>query len=210
MSAEPVRIRVAGADAYDVVVGTGVLSEVAALTQHATQAAIVHPANVRDTADAIGDQLNEGGTRAHHIEVPDAEAAKTVTVASSCWSELGRLGLTRSDVVIGVGGGATTDLAGFVAASWLRGVPVVQVPTTLLGMVDAAIGGKTGINTDAGKNLVGLFHEPSAVLVDLATLEGLPRNELVAGLAEIVKSGRSEERRVGKEGRLGKGWYSVE
>jgi len=189
MSAEPVRIRVAGADAYDVVVGTGVLSEVAALTQHATQAAIVHPANVRDTADAIGDQLNEGGTRAHHIEVPDAEAAKTVTVASSCWSELGRLGLTRSDVVIGVGGGATTDLAGFVAASWLRGVPVVQVPTTLLGMVDAAIGGKTGINTDAGKNLVGAFHPPAGVVCDLSTLASLPHADVVAGLAEVVKTG---------------------
>jgi 3-dehydroquinate synthase len=91
--------------------------------------------------------------------------------------------------VVGVGGGATTDLAGFVAATWLRGVPVIHVPTTLLGMVDAAVGGKTGINTVAGKNLVGAFHPPTAVLADLDVLETLPRREYVGGLAEVVKVG---------------------
>ncbi|HVK22503.1 MAG TPA: 3-dehydroquinate synthase, partial [Actinokineospora sp.] len=98
-------------------------------------------------------------------------------------------GLTRSDVVVALGGGAVTDLAGFVAAHPCRGVRVVHVPTTLLAMVDAAVGGKTGINTEAGKNLVGVFHEPSAVVVDLATLTTLPRNELVAGMAEVIKGG---------------------
>jgi 3-dehydroquinate synthase len=91
--------------------------------------------------------------------------------------------------VVSLGGGAVTDLAGFVAATWMRGVRVVHVPTTLLAMVDAAVGGKTGINTPAGKNLVGAFHEPSAVLVDLAVLDTLPAPELVAGSAEIVKTG---------------------
>jgi 3-dehydroquinate synthase len=91
--------------------------------------------------------------------------------------------------VVGVGGGATTDLAGFVAATWLRGVRVVHVPTTLLGMVDAAVGGKTGINTAEGKNLVGSFHEPAGVLCDLAALDTLSRNEVVSGLAEVVKCG---------------------
>ncbi|MGV0800317.1 3-dehydroquinate synthase, partial [Mycolicibacterium elephantis] len=95
----------------------------------------------------------------------------------------------RKDAIISLGGGAATDVAGFAAATWLRGIDIVHVPTTLLGMVDAAVGGKTGINTDAGKNLVGAFHQPAAVLVDLATLETLPRNELVAGMAEIVKAG---------------------
>jgi 3-dehydroquinate synthase len=90
---------------------------------------------------------------------------------------------------VSLGGGAATDVAGFAAATWLRGVDIVHVPTTLLAMVDAAVGGKTGINTDAGKNLVGAFHQPLAVLVDLATLETLPRNEIVAGMAEIVKAG---------------------
>jgi 3-dehydroquinate synthase len=90
---------------------------------------------------------------------------------------------------VGLGGGAITDLAGFVAATWLRGVRVVQVPTTVLGMVDAAVGGKTGINTNEGKNLVGVFHAPAAVLCDLELLDTLPRNEILAGFAEIVKAG---------------------
>jgi len=102
---------------------------------------------------------------------------------------LGRIGIGRKDAIVSLGGGAATDVAGFAAATWLRGVDIVHVPTTLLGMVDAAVGGKTGINTDAGKNLVGAFHQPLAVLVDLATLESLPRNEIVAGMAEIVKAG---------------------
>ena len=121
--------------------------------------------------------------------VPDGEEAKTAEVAASCWEALGEEGFTRSDVVVTLGGGATTDLGGFVAASWLRGVRVVHVPTTLLAMVDAAVGGKTGINTAAGKNLVGAFHEPAGVLCDLALLETLPRAELVAGLGEVVKCG---------------------
>jgi 3-dehydroquinate synthase len=102
---------------------------------------------------------------------------------------LGRIGVGRRDAIVSLGGGAATDVAGFAAATWLRGVDIVHVPTTLLGMVDAAVGGKTGINTDAGKNLVGAFHQPAAVLNDLATLETLPRNEIVAGMAEIVKAG---------------------
>jgi 3-dehydroquinate synthase len=102
---------------------------------------------------------------------------------------LGQAGFTRSDAVVGVGGGAVTDLAGFLAATWLRGVRVVQVPTTLLAMVDAAVGGKTGINTAEGKNLVGAFHPPAGVLCDLAALETLPAHDLVAGLAEVVKCG---------------------
>ena len=105
-----------------------------------------------------------------------------------CSSDL-ELRLGRDGVVVGLGGGATTDLAGFAAATWLRGVPVVQVPTTLLAMVDAAIGGKTGIDTPAGKNLVGAFHAPAAVVCDLDALAGLPAAELRAGLGEVVKCG---------------------
>ena len=102
---------------------------------------------------------------------------------------LGEKNFGRRDVVIGLGGGAATDLAGFVAAAWMRGIKVIQVPTTLLAMVDAAVGGKTGINTAAGKNLVGAFHEPYAVFVDLDRLRSLPEDELVAGSAEIIKTG---------------------
>jgi len=106
-----------------------------------------------------------------------------------CWQVLGRAGFTRSDAVIGLGGGSTTDLAGFVAASWLRGVAFVNVPTTVLGMVDAAVGGKTGINTPAGKNLVGAFHEPAGVLCDLDTLTTLSPTEVRSGMAEVAKCG---------------------
>jgi 3-dehydroquinate synthase len=123
------------------------------------------------------------------LPVPSGELAKTATVASGCWEALGAAGFTRSDAIVAVGGGATTDLGGFVAATWLRGVEVVHVPTTLLGMVDAAVGGKTGIDTAAGKNLVGAFHEPAGVLCDLDLLTGLPEAELRSGLGEVVKCG---------------------
>ena len=123
------------------------------------------------------------------LPVPEGEAAKTAEVLADCWERLGAAGFTRSDAVVTVGGGATTDLGGFVAATWLRGVRVVHVPTSLLGMVDAAVGGKTGIDTGAGKNLVGAFHEPAGVLCDLELLATLPARELVSGLGEVVKCG---------------------
>jgi 3-dehydroquinate synthase len=121
--------------------------------------------------------------------VPDGEAAKTLDVAADLWSLLGRRAFTRSDAVVGLGGGAVTDLAGYVAAGWLRGVPLVLAPTTLLGMVDAAVGGKTGVNIAAGKNLVGAFHLPVGVLCDLHSLTTLPRREMASGMAEVVKAG---------------------
>src|SRR4030095_138060 len=95
----------------------------------------------------------------------------------------------RADAVLAVGGGATTDVAGFAAATWLRGVPLVNVPTTVLGMVDAAVGGKTGVDLPAGKNLVGAFHQPVAVVADMDTLAGLPTAEVRSGLAEVAKAG---------------------
>ncbi|HYU66360.1 MAG TPA: 3-dehydroquinate synthase, partial [Jatrophihabitantaceae bacterium] len=133
--------------------------------------------------------LTRHGFETHAIEVPDGEAAKTLHVAGFCWDVLGQAGFTRSDAIVGLGGGAATDLAGWVAAAWLRGVRVVHVPTTLAGMVDAAVGGKTGINIERGKNLVGAFHPPAGVLCDLNTLHTLPRDDYVAGLAEVVKCG---------------------
>jgi 3-dehydroquinate synthase len=182
-------IKVGGAAPYDVIVGTGLLGELPALIgEKAARVAIVHPKALAATAEAIRADLDVT-YEAVTIEVPDAEEAKSVQVLSYLWSVLGQAGFTRTDVIVGVGGGATTDLAGFAAATWLRGVRVVQIPTTLLGMVDAAVGGKTGINTAEGKNLVGAFHPPAGVLCDLAALETLPRNDYVAGLAEVVKCG---------------------
>ncbi len=183
-------IRVETAAPYDVVVGQDLLGRLPDLVGARVQrVAVVHPGALTETAEAVRNALVGQGYDAHRVPVPDAEQQKTVEAAASCWTALARIGVTRSDAVVGVGGGATTDLAGFVAATWLRGVRVVQVPTTLLGMVDAAVGGKTGINTDAGKNLVGVFHEPAGVLCDLASLRTLPRDDLVAGLAEVVKCG---------------------
>ena len=186
-----VRIDVATERPYPVLVGRGVRAELAATVTGlgAAAALIVHQPALAGVAEQVRGELEGAGVEAHRVEVPDAEDGKALAVAGFCWEVCARVGLTRGDVVVSLGGGAVTDLAGFVAATWMRGVRVVHVPTTLLAMVDAAVGGKTGINTAAGKNLVGSFHEPSAVLVDLQTLETLPAAELVPGSAEIVKAG---------------------
>ncbi|ACQ80276.1 3-dehydroquinate synthase [Beutenbergia cavernae DSM 12333] len=191
------RITVSAEHTYDVVVGRGLLGELPALVgPDARRVLVLYPRALDATAEVVRVELAEAGYEAYAAEVPDAEEAKTAQVAAFCWGVLGQAGFTRTDVVVGLGGGATTDLAGFVAATWLRGVRVVQLPTTLLAMVDAAVGGKTGINTAEGKNLVGAFHSPAGVLADLDTLATLPRHDLVAGLAEVVKCGFIADPRI--------------
>ena len=173
-------IRVGGETGYDVVVGRGVVAELGdALGLGVRKVLVVHAPTLGARAVALREELH-GRFEVLLAEVPDAEAGKRVEVAAFCWQILGQADFTRSDAI---------DLAGFVAATWLRGVRIVQVPTTVLGMVDAAVGGKTGINTSEGKNLVGVFHAPAAVLCDLELLDTLPRNEILAGFAEIVKAG---------------------
>ncbi|KXO89484.1 3-dehydroquinate synthase [Tsukamurella pseudospumae] len=189
MSENPVKVRVDAGSPYDVVIGRGLLDETVAAAGEATKAAIFYQPTLAETAEALRQALADKGIDAHRVEIPDAEAGKELQVAGFCWEVLGRIGLSRQDVIYSLGGGAATDVTGFVAATWMRGVPVVHIPTTLLAMVDAAVGGKTGINTDAGKNLVGSFHEPRSVIVDLVTLETVPRNEIVAGMAEVIKTG---------------------
>ncbi|WP_017933596.1 3-dehydroquinate synthase [Nocardioides sp. Iso805N] len=185
MSATTIRV----GTSYDVVIGRHLADRLPGMLGEGVQrVALLYAGELGQLAEPIVDVLVE------HYEVlalglPDGENAKTAPVANDCWEALGEKGFTRSDAVVTFGGGATTDLGGFVAASWLRGVRVVHVPTTLLAMVDAAVGGKTGINTAAGKNLVGAFHEPAGVLCDLALLETLPAAELTAGLGEVVKCG---------------------
>ena len=186
---EPVRVQVESANPYPVIIGRGLLTDLVDELAGTATVAIFHQPPLAETAEAVRAALADKGIDAHRIEIPDAEDGKDLAVAGFCWEVLGRIGLTRSDAIVSLGGGAATDLAGFVAATWMRGVRIVHVPTTLLAMVDAAVGGKTGINTDAGKNLVGSFHEPAAVLVDLATLETVPKNEIVSGLAEVIKTG---------------------
>ncbi|MEU7075655.1 3-dehydroquinate synthase [Streptomyces narbonensis] len=190
---ETTRIQVAGSagtEPYEVLVGRQLLGELPALIgPRAKRVAVIHPEALADTGEALRADLADQGYEAVAIQVPNAEEAKTVEVAAYCWKALGQTGFTRTDVIVGVGGGATTDLAGFVAATWLRGVRWIAVPTTVLAMVDAAVGGKTGINTAEGKNLVGAFHPPAGVICDLAALDSLPVHDYVSGLAEIIKAG---------------------
>jgi len=169
-----------GDRSYSVVVGDGARHELAALLPSgAARAAIV-------TQRGIGVDVDPG---VPHIvvEVPDGEQAKDLATIGSLCSEFARFGLTRRDVVGGVGGGVVTDVAGFAAAVYHRGIAVVHVSTTLLGQIDAAIGGKTGVNLPEGKNLVGAFWQPSAVICDTETLASLPPREMRAGLGELAK-----------------------
>jgi 3-dehydroquinate synthase len=184
------RIAVGGDAPYEVVVGTGVLGELAGLVgKRAATVAVVHASGLGALARSACDALEAAGFTVHAAPIPDGEAAKTIDVAAGLWSWLASSRVTRTDCVVGIGGGAATDLAGFVAATWLRGVRVVLVPTTVLGMVDAAVGGKTAIDVPEGKNLVGAFHPPAGVLCDLSVLKTLPRPDFVAGLAEVIKAG---------------------
>lgn len=179
---------------YPVLVGDGLL---AALDTHldvpagAATALVVTQAPVAAAGhvEVVEDALRRAGLLVHRHEVPDGEAAKDVTVLTELWDVCGGLPLGRGDLIVAVGGGVVGDLAGFVAATWNRGVAVLQVPTTLLAQVDAAIGGKTGINISAGKNLVGAFHQPLAVVCDIATLASLSPRVAVEGLGEVVKYG---------------------
>lgn len=182
---------------YDVVVGRGIHRDVAPLLGLGVhRVLVVHPDSMAALAGGIAAALTETGLQVVTAAVPDAEAAKTAQVAAGLWSVLGAHAFTRSDAVVTVGGGTVTDLGGFVAATWLRGVAVVHVPTTLLAMVDAAVGGKTGINTPEGKNLVGSFHPPAGVLCDLDLLATLPTADYVAGLAEVIKAGFIADPRI--------------
>ena len=187
-------ISVTGSDPYDVTIGRDILDRVsAALESSVRKVLVVHPPTLAARAAELRDRLladTENGQRDVLLaEVPDAEQGKRIEVAAFCWQVMGQADFTRTDAVIGYGGGAVTDLAGFVAATWLRGVQLVQVPTTVLGLVDASVGGKTGINTAEGKNLVGAFWAPRAVIGDLDELSSLSRNEATAGFAEVVKAG---------------------
>ncbi|MEU1127318.1 3-dehydroquinate synthase [Streptomyces sp. NPDC005899] len=180
----------AGTESYEVLVGRQLLGELPALIgDRAKRVAVLHPEALAETGEAVRQDLADQGYEAIAVQLPNAEEAKTVEVAAYCWKALGQTGFTRTDVIVGVGGGATTDVAGFVAATWLRGVRWIAVPTTVLAMVDAAVGGKTGINTAEGKNLVGAFHPPAGVLCDLAALDSLPVHDYVSGMAEIIKAG---------------------
>jgi 3-dehydroquinate synthase len=185
------RIPIGGQQPYDVVVGRGIIAaDLPALVgDTARTVVVIHAEGLEAQAGPACDALAGAGYIVCPEPVPAGEQAKDIGVATALWSRLAAHRASRSDAIVGLGGGAVTDLAGFVAATWLRGIRLVLVPTTLLAIVDAAIGGKTAINVAAGKNLVGAFHPPAGVLADLGTLASLPAREYVSGMAEVIKAG---------------------
>ena len=187
------RIQVAtGGGGYPVLIGSGLLDRLDELLPElpgAEAAAVVASRPVAAVAERVARALGRRGLATHRLEVPAGEEAKRLEVVAGLYERLAAVPTRRADPVVAVGGGATTDVAGFAAATWLRGVPLVNVPTTVLGMVDAAVGGKTGVDLAAGKNLVGAFHQPVGVVADLDTLAGLPAAEVRSGLAEVAKAG---------------------
>jgi 3-dehydroquinate synthase len=177
---------------YPVLIGSGLLDRLDELLPPlpgAEAAAVVASPPLAAVAGRVGRAVARRGLAVHRLEVPAGEEAKRLEVVAGLYQGLAAVPTRRADPVLAVGGGATTDVAGFAAATWLRGVPLVNLPTTVLGMVDAAVGGKTGVDLAEGKNLVGAFHQPVAVAADLDTLAGLPAAEVRSGLAEVAKAG---------------------
>lgn len=201
MSSSITRIEVGSVPAdvstYQAMIGPGLLGELPGLLgRDCERVLVVYPRALQATGETVREDLAGHGYNAIAAEIPDGEEAKLLPVAGFCWSILGQSDFTRSDAVVSVGGGTVTDVAGFVAATWLRGVKVIHIPTTLLAMVDAAVGGKTGINTTEGKNLVGAFHPPAGVLIDMDSLHTLPERQMLSGMAEIVKIGFIDDERI--------------
>ncbi|HKX03876.1 MAG TPA: 3-dehydroquinate synthase [Methylomirabilota bacterium] len=182
-----------GPRSYPILVGAGALSTVGAqLAKRGVGRRVVlvsDPIIAQLHADAVLRGLTAAGFDVAQVAVPEGEQAKRLDVASDLWDRLLDLGCDRSSTVVALGGGAVGDLAGFAAATYMRGMNFVQVPTTLLAQVDASIGGKTAIDHPQGKNLIGAFHQPRMVIVDPAVLTTLPEREFRSGLAEVVKHG---------------------
>lgn len=172
----------------EVIVARGLPDPVLPAREGRAFVAILTQEGPRPIATALAEAVQADGLGTDIILLPDRDEAKTLEVVSFVYGALSRLGLRRGDTVVGVGGGSVTDLSGFVAGTWLRGVESVNVPTTMLGAVDAAIGGKTGINL-AGKNLVGVIWHPSRVIIELEMMESLPRHLKSDGLVEALKTG---------------------
>jgi 3-dehydroquinate synthase len=187
-----------GTRSYSIVVEPGALATVGerlrALNVGRRAALVTDAAILRLHGGAVAASLKDAGFTVTVIEVPEGETAKTLAVAEHCWDRLMAAGLDRSSTVLGLGGGAVGDLAGFVAATYMRGVNFVTLPTTVLAQVDASIGGKTAIDHPKAKNLIGAFHQPKLVIVDPAVARTLPERDFRSGLAEIVKHGIVLER----------------
>ena len=173
---------------YIVHVGKNLSEQLIATASNYENVVILCAAALAPVATKISTSLPEH-IKSAVFQLPDGEEAKSLATAASCWDFLATSKISRTDLIVGIGGGAVTDLVGFVAATWLRGTAAVLVPTTVLGMVDAAVGGKCGINTEFGKNLVGSFSDPVAVFCDTDLLSTLDLAEVKSGFAEIIKCG---------------------
>ena len=178
-------IHVSAEHNYEVIVGCNWRSELSTRASERVRCAVVITQSMRD---AIGN-LEAGDCEFIYCVIPDGEEGKSPDVLVKLWNWMAAAGLTRSDLVVGIGGGAITDIAGFAAATYLRGIDWIAVPTSVAGCVDAAIGGKTGANLDYGKNLVGSFHSPQTVLIDPSWFVTLSDRDFAAGLAEVIKCG---------------------
>jgi 3-dehydroquinate synthase len=169
---------------YDVVIGNGWLAELTSSISKYDRVAIFYSKSQKEHIPKLSVD-NE----MHYFPLPDGEAAKSAQTLAQMWDWMGAAGFTRSDLVVAIGGGTVTDAAGFLSATWLRGIDWIAIPTTLAGMVDASVGGKTGINSEYGKNLIGAFHSPRKVIIDSKWLNTLSNRDIAAGLAEVIKSG---------------------
>jgi len=178
-------VKVTAERSYEVLIGIAWKSELAHALKGRTRAAIIVSESMQERLGS----LESGDTEIFTFTIADGEAGKTTTTLMQVWNWLGAAGFTRNDLIVAIGGGATTDFGGYAAASWLRGIDWVAIPTTVAGMVDAAIGGKTAINSDYGKNLIGAFHSPISVIIDFEWLATLSDRDFAAGLAEVVKAG---------------------
>jgi 3-dehydroquinate synthase len=178
-------IRVSAEEDYDVLIGCSWREELRARASERTRCAVITTELMKS---ALGN-LEAGDCEFIYCIIPDGEEGKSPDVLLKLWNWFAAAGFTRSDLVVGIGGGAITDIAGFAAATYLRGIGWIAIPTSVAGSVDAAIGGKTGANLDYGKNLVGSFHSPQAVLIDQSWFETLSDRDFAAGLAEVIKCG---------------------
>ena len=177
---------------YDVRIDIDFQVELLLLAKERTRVAVVFSESMKERIPTF----SAGDTEFFYFPIPDGEAGKSASILTQAWNWLGAAGFTRTDLVVGIGGGAVTDFAGYLAASWLRGIEWVAVPTTIAGMVDAAVGGKTGINSDYGKNLIGAFHSPISVMIDPHWLVTLSDRDFAAGLAEVVKCGFIRDQKI--------------
>lgn len=181
-----------GERSYKIIIGKGILPEIGRALKglRPSKVAIIsNPLVYGLYGDLVSRSLKDEGLEPHIVIIPDGEKYKSLLWADFIYGELLRARLDRASIIIALGGGVVGDISGFVASTYMRGIRFIQLPTTLLAQVDSSVGGKTGVNHILGKNMIGTFHQPSLVWIDIETLKSLPKRQLLAGLAEVIKYG---------------------